>query len=260
MVELSARHPMGEDQKEFGFLRRPSEGFLFLVTYGRSGSTLAQNLLNSIPGYCIRGENANAVYHICRMIDTFHREPNFQLRRDQLEGKGNPVPEIGQPTDPWYGLELIDIDQTARRLMNVFCREILHIPPKTRVAGFKEIRYLNDLNFLHAQLDIMQRYFPKARFLFLTRDNEQVADSSWWRGHDKAQLLPRLARADQGFKDYAAGKPNCFMLDYSSFAGGPESLQPLFDFLGERMNPDTVNAVLGRQLYHAKHLGAPRKP
>ncbi|NBZ88004.1 sulfotransferase [Stagnihabitans tardus] len=260
MVERPVESWSAEELKEFGMLMRPSEGFLFLVTYGRSGSTLAQNLLNAIPGYCIRGENANAVYQICRMIDNFDREPNVQMRRDQLAGRGNLVPEIGQPTDPWYGLELVDIDRMGLRFMNIFCREILNIPPRTRVAGFKEIRYLTDLNFVPAQLDIMTRYFPKARFLFLTRNNEEVADSAWWRNHDKEKLVPQLAKADRVFADYAAGKPNCFMMDYTSFLGGPERLVPLFDWLGEKMDRAVVRAVLGRKLYHAKHLGAPRKP
>src|SRR5688572_1085508 len=35
-------------------------GHLFIVTYGRSGSTLLQGVLNSIPGYLIRGENDGA--------------------------------------------------------------------------------------------------------------------------------------------------------------------------------------------------------
>ena len=36
--------------------RRDDFGYLFVVTYGRSGSTLLMGLLNSIPGYLIRGE------------------------------------------------------------------------------------------------------------------------------------------------------------------------------------------------------------
>lgn len=46
---------------------------IFIVTYGRSGSTLLQNLLMTIPGCIIRGENHNAMESIwnaairCRM-------------------------------------------------------------------------------------------------------------------------------------------------------------------------------------------------
>lgn len=254
MVEAAeaSQAPKPESQNEGNLLRRPSGGFLFVVTYGRSGSTLTTNLLNSIPGYCIRGENANGAYHLCRLIDAYQREPNFKMRKEQLAGRGRPVPEMGQPSDPWYGAELVDIDQFARRLFTTFCREVLHIPQGTRVAGFKEIRYLNDLNFLPRQLDIMAQYFPKARFLFLTRDPAEVADSSWWRGHDKAVLLPKLNRANAEFESYAASHPGCFHLDYATYAHGAEALRPLYAFLGEPMDPVQVQSVLDQRLTHLK--------
>lgn len=38
-------------------------GSVLIITYGRSGSTLLQGILNSIPGYLIRGENENLMAH-----------------------------------------------------------------------------------------------------------------------------------------------------------------------------------------------------
>ena len=43
---------------------RDDLGYVFVMTYGRSGSTLVQGLLNAIPGYLIRGENAAALNHL----------------------------------------------------------------------------------------------------------------------------------------------------------------------------------------------------
>ena len=37
------------------------EGYLIVVTYGRSGSTLLQSILQSIPGYSFTGENNNVL-------------------------------------------------------------------------------------------------------------------------------------------------------------------------------------------------------
>jgi hypothetical protein len=42
---------------------------LFIVTYGRSGSTLLQGILNSTPGVLIRGENRGISYK----LHEFHR-------------------------------------------------------------------------------------------------------------------------------------------------------------------------------------------
>ena len=38
--------------------------FVFIFTYGRSGSTLLMGLLNSLPHYCIRGENNNLLHRL----------------------------------------------------------------------------------------------------------------------------------------------------------------------------------------------------
>ena len=43
--------------------------YVFVMTYGRSGSTLLMGLLNTIPGYLIRGENDDAL----RFLFDFHR-------------------------------------------------------------------------------------------------------------------------------------------------------------------------------------------
>lgn len=43
-----------------------AEAFVFLVTYGRAGSTLTQKYLNSLPDVCVRGENGNLLYHLFR--------------------------------------------------------------------------------------------------------------------------------------------------------------------------------------------------
>ena len=44
-------------------------GYVFVMTYGRSGSTLLMGLLNTIPGYLIRGENDDAL----RFLHDFHQ-------------------------------------------------------------------------------------------------------------------------------------------------------------------------------------------
>lgn len=244
--------PDPDDVKDFSYLHGPSEGFLFVVTYGRSGSTLLQNLLNAIPGYCIRGENAYSIYHLCRLIDNLQREDNIQARRDQVAGKEKYVPNLGQAIDPWYGAELIDVNRLAKGLFNVFCRDVLSMPPQVRVGGFKEIRYISDLAFLPRALEIIQTYFPRAKIIFLTRDHGMVSRSSWWRNVDQTDLLNKLCAADKSFSAYANSHADCFEMDYSSYAVGADAMAPLFDFLQERLEKDVVTKILNHQLLHMK--------
>src|SRR5690606_25377377 len=101
--------------------------YVFIVTYGRSGSTLLQGLLNSIPGYLIRGENAGT-------LESLH--DNFRKVEERLGNvKG------ADPTNPWFGMDQYSPEQAAasyrRHLQQVFLKP----EDDTRVTGFKEIRW-----------------------------------------------------------------------------------------------------------------------
>jgi hypothetical protein len=135
--------PASASATAFPALMAPPGGYVFIVTYGRSGSTLTQAYLNSFPGYCIRGESNNLILDLCRMIKRLE-VTNFTWRREDAAkpaAKRRPFLReiLGTPVDPWYGAELVDPDRLARGLCDVFVREALHLPPGTRVGGFKDI-------------------------------------------------------------------------------------------------------------------------
>ncbi|MGH3306736.1 MAG: hypothetical protein ACRDOX_03520, partial [Nocardioides sp.] len=81
---------------------RDDLGYLFVMTYGRSGSTLLQGILNSIPGYLIRGENRQVLIHVHR----FHRTAVKQraLHRRAQRQRDEPVGGLA-PTKSWYGMD-----------------------------------------------------------------------------------------------------------------------------------------------------------
>lgn len=251
--ETAARYPD---------LYKPSKGYVFIVTYGRSGSTLTQALLNSIPGYCIRGENANATFRLAEMIQVLRGEKNFTMRRDRIaahrEGKAKAgLGNIGTSADPWYGAELLDVDRLGKGIFDTFVREMLHLPDGVRVGGFKEIRYLNNPRYLEQHLEVLQDFFPSAKLILQTRDHADVAKSSWWKQKDQTQLARRLAMMDEGFHSYRASHDNCFHLDYSVYRQGAEALKPLFAFLDEPFDQTRVQAVLDTPLTHGKPGGRP---
>src|SRR6478609_6549835 len=68
-------------------------GYVFVMTYGRSGSTLLMGLLNTIPGYLIRGENDDAL----RFLHKFH---TTCMERSQHW----PVDRVRRKTDAFYGI------------------------------------------------------------------------------------------------------------------------------------------------------------
>lgn len=236
-------------------LYAPSHGYVFVVTYGRSGSTLMQKLLNSIDGYCIRGENNNALMPLCRSIWNVQQEQNFTMRREALakapaQRKDFMRSILQTADDPWYGAELVDPDDYARTLMDSFVRSILHPPPGTRVAGFKDIHFYKDRNFFAKQMNHMLQYFPNSRIIFQTRDLQQVARSGWWKTMPAAKVVESLTVADQLYRDFGSSNDRCMLFDYAAFADGIEGVRPIFDFLGEDMDTDKVQGVLQKKLAH----------
>lgn len=224
-------------------LTAPEGGYVFLVTYGRSGSTLLQNLLNSIPGYCIRGENNNALFHLARSWHALvEAEPMRGMRK-----AGTPSDQ----TDPWYGAELTRPDVYGRSLADVFVREVLALPPGTRVGGFKEIRFHLQKPLFRPCMDFIQSFFPRARIVFNTRNHDAVAKSGWWSKMDPTRVARELNEAEAMFAAYLADFPgHSLKVHYDDYNGNPEALRPLYDFLGERFDEAAVRRMLGSRLTH----------
>jgi len=224
--------------------RHPEAGYAFIVTYGRSGSTLLQHLLNAIPSVVIRGENNNALYHLYRSWQAITESPDITaMRREGL---------VSDATHPWFGAEAIDAGAYRAALCTTFARTILRPPPATRIAGFKEIRTLADPAQFAAYLAFLQRGFPGARIIFNTRDAADVCRSSWWRRHDPEEVRQMISQADAVFHQHARANPErSILLRYEDYTSDPEALEPLFALLGARPAPGALRDVLQKRLVHA---------
>lgn len=223
------------------------EAHVFVVTYGRSGSTLVQNLLNAIPGYCIRGENENVLGSLAQGWRHVAESVNIRnVVRDGVEST---------PEHPWFGAERIDPNQFGRSLARVFTREILRPPAGTRVTGFKEIRWGATQNELNTVLNFAFRFFRRARFVFNTREPAEVARSSWWAKLPEADAIEQIRAADLRFSNYMEKFPDrCLHIHYNDYVADHESLRPLFDFLGEDWDSVRVADVMNRRLTHLKTM------
>lgn len=207
-------------------------GHLFIVTYGRSGSTLLQGVLNSIPGYLIRGENDGAVYH----LHQFHAACTQKKRRLR---KRFELPL--DTTNPHFGLDEFPAKVSLRMLRRLVTSTVLRPEEDTRVTGFKEIRWYQD--DLPAYVDFLRELFPDARFLVNTRDHEAVLRSGWWP--DKPQD-GRLDRMEAAILDLAASLGDAaYRVHFDDYTSDPTVLRGLFTWLGEDFDETRVRAVLG---------------
>ncbi len=219
------------------------EKTVFIVTYGRSGSTLVQNLLNALPGACIRGENENLLAPLARGWDMLRHSE--QVARMQAEAKAT------GPANPWFGFEEVTPARFGTAMAQSFTETVLRPSPETRIAGFKEIRWHNDPLLFPVMLDFLRAFFPHAHILFNLRDHASVCRSGWWKTMNPARVTRILAEAEALYADYAARNPGATLsLRYEEYVQGPAAWQPLFTYLGEPFDAALVETVLARKLTH----------
>lgn len=204
--------------------------YLFVVTYGRSGSTLLSGLLNAIPGYVIRGENADALRHLYDFHTTLMTEKE---RR----------PRSGKPTHPSFGIGGVPRDLLTERTRDLVLDTVLRPHRRTRVTGFKEIRWWRE--DLEGYVSWLREVFPGARFLINTRDHESVLKSAWWARGDRQQKAEHLA--DFESRILALGDDlgdAAYRIHYDDYTADPTALRGLYEWLGEPWDEAAVRRTL----------------
>lgn len=226
-------------------------GFVTVVTYGRTGSTVVQAALNALPGVLVRGENYSAfrglnayVQAIAEAADRHH---------------------AGRPAHPWFGSARLDPGAVLADLRRHVIDMVLRPRAGTRWVGFKEVRYepghfvayddlLNYLLFLG-------RLFPGLRYLVNVRDPEAAARSGWWPGNENAVevLTTTRARLVEATADLTRilGDGRAHLVDYDAWNADPGVLIAAFAALGLPSDDGAVRSILGERLPHGPHGGTP---
>lgn len=203
---------------------------VFVMTYGRSGSTLLTGILNSIPGWLIRGENRHAMRHLY----DFHR--SGLVERDRVNAA-----KAAQTTHPWFGIQDFDEEASLDGIRALAMSTLLRPEPDTRVTGFKEIRWYDE--DLAEYVDFLRAVFPGARFVVNTRDLTDVHTSAFWGQYDDA--LERLTRIEQQILAVADDLGEAaYRLHYDDYRGNPAALRPFFEWLGETFDEEALRATM----------------
>lgn len=213
---------------------------VFIITYGRSGSTLLSGALNTIPGYTIRGENYNFLF------------PIFRSYLKILEAKrGHGGTQANSTTDPWWGVNEIDVEEYISGIRKLTDSVLIGTEkPRPRVFGFKETRYpwIAKKGKLSDFLMFIRQVYPEACFIFNYRELDDVLSSGWWPEYnldhsDSARaLLVEFEKCSQAF---AIEQPTfTFEVNYDDLCSMSKNLQGMFEFLGEAYNPKDMKRVL----------------
>lgn len=220
----------------------PGLGYLFVVTYGRSGSTLVAGLLNAIPGYLIRGENQDALHHLFRYHRTLETTRATQLDRYSTAA-------LRRRTHPFFGIAGFSGERSLTSIRRLALDTVLRPKPETRVTGFKEIRwYAEDMEEYVAWLGVV---FPGARFVVNTRNHADVLRSKWWAKGDPEHNAEHLATTERRILAVAESLGDAaYRLHYDDFVADPSVLRGLFDWLGEPWDEESVRATLAVRHSH----------
>jgi hypothetical protein len=210
--------------------RREPLRYLFVVTYGRSGSTLLNGVLNSIPGYLIRGENRLVISE----LHQWHRAIDRQMASFGEKKRSG-------PRSSWYGLHSYPREIALDRMRALVLDTLLRPGPRARVVGFKEIRWpADDLDSL---VEFITELFPDSKFLFNTRNAADVAKSEWWR--DAPNALEIIAARENAWAavQQSLGE-RAFAVCYDDYARDVDGLRPLFAWLDEDFDRERLSNVL----------------
>ena len=210
---------------------RDDLGYVFVVTYGRSGSTLLQGILSATPGVVIRGENGGVVQHLFAFHETVTRHRDRLAREDVLP-----------PSHPWWGVDGYPDATALRDLRTLLLDTVLRPEPDTTVVGFKEIDWPTER--LDELLAFLRQVFPGARFVLNTRDLEQVAASKWWARNPDA--MAELTAMEQRYVAAlgALGDDAWRRVHYDDWVHDPGRLRGLFEWLGIDFDEQRVRGVL----------------
>jgi len=215
--------------------------YIFILTYGRSGSTILMRLLNTIEGAEIRGENSNALFHLYRAIAAVSRSSA------RFGSTARPT------SDPWYGADLMAAKSFEDACLSSFLHDVLAPAPTTQIIGFKEINHLpnrmRDKDFF-GYIEFILKTFPNARVVFNTRVAEQVARSGWFADMDHDYVVAQIKGADARFEEAAKRHRRCRLIDHREVIENGAELAALFHWLGVPLDPKVAAACLDRKLSH----------
>lgn len=160
--------------------------YVFVVTYGRSGSTLVQGMLNVMPRTLVRGENGFYVQHLFRACAS---AGEIRQKRKGAAAKS--------PTNAFFGINALTRARFVRNAQRLVVGGMLGGEDEKDYdrLGFKEVEWH------HLASDEIEPFFawleevcPGAKYVLNTRDVETVLGSGFWQRRDTDESVAAIER------------------------------------------------------------------
>ena len=215
---------------------------ILIISYGRSGSTLLQGILNSHEEVLVRGENFNFCQGLYKSHVALIKTKRYKLGTS--------------PTNPFFGSVFLDeayfLSMCQKMVKNLLFGDQIG-NEKIKCYGFKEIRYQQIPGILDEYLNFLKCIFPNPAFIINTRNKDDVLRSREkinWKGEISMEALEGT---EEAFFDFIDKNPDCtFHVTYEDVISKTEKLSLLHSFLGLSYSEEQINRVLS--LEHSNTL------
>ncbi len=211
---------------------------LYVVTYGRSGSTLLTGYLSRLPGVDLKGEN--------------YLFPLPLADADARLADATALRYTGRefPASPWYGSHEFSLVQWRRDIRRALLNQLYPKRSIPKTIGFKEIRwwYRTSEEDFASKLEWLISIRKPGAIVFLTRDLDKTMAGAWWvklSEAGRAEARAGLEKFEELAIAYTEAHPDrSIHITYEDFLQGEQSAQRLCQFLGVKFKQDVYRDTL----------------
>ena len=219
----------------------PTPRFVFVVTYGRSGSTLTQGMLNTLPRTLVRGENN--LY----LLPMFRAYASLESFKDKFGGPG-----AAKASSAFYGLREVDLDAFAASVRQLVQQQLLGdvAPSDIDRLGFKEVLWHRiKPEEWSGFFGFMDLAFDDPRYVLNRRDVAMTSTSGFWQKKEPGvaeQQINRVRRLQDFLRESRADR--CVDTQFEAMTSDDEAiaaeqLRRLAEFVTGSCDDDLLAAL-----------------
>lgn len=224
--------------------------YICIVTHPRSGGTVLQRVLHSMPNTTFRGESEGAIVDICNLI--------FKIKDCQENGIKFLMDDPSSDKSQHYGLNLIDINKIIDSFNKIFINDILNIDYNNKYIGWKECWFdpeYHGMRNIKKQFEILRLLFPGIKIIFNLRDPIATSNSPGMRGrNDAINLIKQYHECYKYIHNINLFENNSMILNHEDWNSNPKYLFEQLRFLDLPVNLNSIEKILSEELVHLRHL------
>jgi hypothetical protein len=221
-----------------------------IVTHPRSGGTVLQRVLHSMPETLFRGENNGCIVDICNLI--------FKVHHGQKYFSENLKMRFDDEKSPIYGLDLINTDTIIFLLRDFYLNEIIKSNNQYKYIGWKEcwfdpFYYGRENTKNH--LKVLQKIFPNIKIIFNLRNPEDTSKSPGMHGRKEGfEMIKEYNESYKYFQDINLFNGNSILIYHEDWKENPEYLYNQLKSLNLPVDINSVKHILSEELTHLRFL------